>query len=103
VEAHRRTEGLLGASHYRGVIELVQEHDVPAAYEPRHDPQVRLVAGRKHQAGFLAEELSQLRFQLLMQIQGSVQEAAPRAARAVAIERGFRGAEHLRVMRESQV
>ncbi len=80
IEAYRLAVGHFGAVHDRGVIQLVQEDEVAPAHQSRHDAEVRLVAGRKHDAGFLAEELRQLGFQLLVQIQSAVQEAASRAA-----------------------
>ena len=85
------------------MVELVQEHHVATTHEPGDEAEVRLVARRKDEAGFLAEELRQLVLQALVQIEGAVQESAARATRPVALKRLLRGREHLRMMGEPQV
>jgi hypothetical protein len=103
VEPRRLPVRHLGAVDDRGVVELVEEDHIAAADEPRNDAQIRLVARREDEARFLAEELRQLGFELLMEIQRAVQEPAPRAPRAVALQRAPSRPQHFRMMREPQV
>ncbi len=103
IEAHRLAVGHLGAVHDGRVVELVEEHHVPPAHQPRDEPQVGLIAGREDEAGLLAEELGQLPLESFVQVERPVQEAAAGTAGAVPLQRLLRGREDLRMMREPQV
>ena len=61
VEPHHVAERQLRAVHDGRVIELVEVDDVAAPHQAGDQPEVRLVAGREHQGGFLARELGQPR------------------------------------------
>jgi hypothetical protein len=98
VEPHRLAVGHLGAVDDRGVVQLVEDDEVAAADEARDRPEVGLVAGREDEAGFLAQELRQVRLEPFMQVEGPVQEPAAGAARAVALERRLGRREDRRMM-----
>src|SRR3989454_10711140 len=60
----RSAVGHLGAVHDRGVVELVEEHEVAAAHQARNHSEVGLIAGREDETRLLAEELRQLDLEL---------------------------------------
>ena len=96
-------EAHLGAVHDGGVVQLVEEHHVAAPHQAGNQSQVRLVAGGEDDASLLAEELGELPLELPVQVQRPVEQTAPGAPRAVTVERGPRGREDFRMMREPQV
>ena len=95
--------GHLGAVHDGRMVELVQEDHVAAADQTRDQAEVRLIAGREDEAGFLTEEFRQLQLELLVQIEGAVEEPAAGAPRAIAGQGLLRGRQHFRMMGEPQV
>ena len=85
------------------MVELVEQDDLAAADQAGDEAEVGLVAGGEDEAGFLAEELGEVVLQLLVQVEGAVQEAAAGAAGAVLMERLLGRLEDLRVVREAEV
>ena len=66
-----------------GMVQGVQEDEAAAETEATHDAQVHLEAGAVGYGRFLAHELRQLRLQLLVNVEGAVEEAAAGAAGSV--------------------
>ena len=92
-----------GAVDDAGVVVLVQDHDIAAADQGADGAQVDLHAGREDQRCFLAHPLGQLALQLLVHLQGAVQEARAGATGAVAVD-GVDGClAHLGVGGQAQV
>src|SRR5207247_9448659 len=60
----------------RCMVELVEEHHIGTADEARNHAEIGLIAGREDEARFLVEELCQLGFELFVEIEGAVEEAA---------------------------
>ena len=87
VEALGLAVGELGAVDDRGVVQLVEVDDLAPADQTGDQAEVGRVAGRKDEAGFLAEEFGQRRLELLVEVERAVQEPAAGAARAVALQR----------------
>ena len=95
--------GHLGAVDDRGVVELVQVDHLAAAHQARDQAEVGRVAGGEDEAGFLAQELGQGALELLVEVEGAVQEPAAGAPRAVPVEGTARGLEHLGVVGQAEV
>ena len=74
-----------------GVVLLVQVDGVPLAHETGDGAQVHLEAGRERDGGLLTHELGQPLFELHVEVERSVQEAAARATGPVAPDRVDRG------------
>jgi hypothetical protein len=80
IEALGFAVGKLRPVDDRGVIEFVEVDHISAAHQAGDESQVGGVAGREDEAGFLPQELGEGALQLLVQIQGAVEEAAASAA-----------------------
>ena len=66
-----------------GVVQGVQEDVAAAETEATHDAQVHLESGAVGHGFFLAHELRQFLFQLLVDVEGTVEETAAGAAGAI--------------------
>ena len=95
VEPLALAERQLGAVDDAGVIELVEIDRLVARQESGDEPEIGAIPGGEDHARFLAEELGERTLQLLVQVEGPVQESRAGAARAVPVQRPGRRFEYL--------
>src|SRR5690606_26611242 len=92
-----------GGVEEAGVIESVLDDDAAATGEGRYQPQVGLVPGAEDQRRWLTHERGEPRLQLLVHVEGAIEEAASGAAGAVAVKRLLSLLEDVWVMGQPQV
>lgn len=87
----------------RSVIECIPDDIVFTAKEAGDDPEVDLEARGEDDGIFLADEGSQLLFQLEVRIEGPVEEAAPCTSRTILLRSGDSSSLDLGMVRQSEV
>src|SRR5690606_22624421 len=95
--------GEASAIDYAGVVELVEVRDVAAPDEGGDDAEVGLVPSTEDQCRLFVEEPGESFLELLVQIEGAVEETAPGTAATVAAQCGLCRLEDPWVMGESEV
>ena len=86
-----------------GVVFLVADDVISMADDGGDDAQIGLKAGGEGAAGLLVQEIRQLRFQLKVKLQRSVEEARAGAARAVLLQRIQSRLKNLRTGGQSEI
>ena len=96
-------EGQLFALDDRGMVELVKEDIVVASCDARYYAAVGLKAGREKDSAVFAKKVGKELFELLVQVEGAVEERTAGAAGAVFVNGGLGGFFDLGVVGEAEV